>query len=270
MSKSKHSHNSHAPAPYINPHRPCVELNLSSSLSETTNTPVTPTITTGTPYVKVPVVLAETTVHIDMDSTINFPDPVLEIKDIKKNLKVTQCRLLLPTNRLFIRGFVRKTILYTTPCKGSRNCLSSEIRSLTVDVPFSTVTPITFINRPVFNAGTATTEFDYFTSSSLPWGCEDDKLLSGDFCKFNQVSTETFNEPTFCELISSRFVELDEAIGRKMGCVTNECGEDIEAPFEEGTFKSIEEKMVVELTLKVLQKQQIRVSSNSSSGDCDE
>ena len=32
-------------------------------------------------------------------------------------------------------------------------------------------------------------------------------------------------------------------------------------PFEEGTFTMIEEKMVIDITLKVLQNQQIRVTS---------
>src|SRR5690606_29175925 len=84
-------------------------------------------------------------------------------------------------------------------------------------------------------------------------------LLSADFSQFDQISGENFNELPFCELLSSKFIEYDEALDRKMGRVFGEDGEHFEAPFEEGTFTKVEEKMVVELTLKVLQKQQVEV-----------
>lgn len=83
---------------------------FSASQPECSNTPVTPKVVTGSVVTKVPVVLAETSVQVDMDTLINFPEPVLEIKDIKKDLKLTQCQLLLPTNKLFLQGFVRKNI----------------------------------------------------------------------------------------------------------------------------------------------------------------
>ena len=40
------------------------------------------------------------------------------------------------------------------------------------------------------------------------------------------------------------------------------------APIGEGYFKQVEEKMVLDITLKVLQNQQIRVSSTTND-DCD-
>ncbi len=89
--------------------------------------------------IKTPVVLAEVEVQINVDSFIKFPEPVLEIKAIKKQLKLVQARLLLPTNKLFLRGFVRKNIQYATPRYSSFKAVSSDIRSLTVDVPFTCI-----------------------------------------------------------------------------------------------------------------------------------
>ncbi|MFC7394442.1 CsxC family protein [Scopulibacillus cellulosilyticus] len=258
MSKEKHHHkhgNHDAPAPFINPSRPSVEMNLSTSIPETSNTPVTPSVTTGSSYINVPVVLAETTVQIDMDSTINFSEPVLEIRNIKKNLVITQARLLLPTNKLFIRGFVRKDIEYTTPRCQTSTSMTSEVRSLTVDVPFSTVTAIKFIKQPKFSPGTPPTQFSYFNSTNVPTACGDDQILSSNFCKNNQVSSETFNELPYVELLSSQFVELDEATNRSMTT---------------GTFTSMEEKMVVEVTLKVLQRQQVSVGGSNKKSKCDD
>ena len=41
-------------------------------------------------FVKVPVVLGEAKVQLDLTTKIDFPEPVLEIKDIKKQLKLVQ------------------------------------------------------------------------------------------------------------------------------------------------------------------------------------
>ncbi len=212
--------------------------------------------------IKVPVVLAETTVQIDTTAKIHFPEPVLEIKAVKKNLKLTQCRLLLPTNKLFLKGFVRKNIQYATPVNSWRHGVHSAIRSLTVDIPFETVTELDFLNKPQFRVNPDRDEFTFLRKNMLPEGFSSkDHLLSGDLSEFDQISGEEFNELPFCELISSRFIEFDEALDRKMGRVNDRNGERMESPFEEGTFTKIEEKMVIELTLKVLQKQQVEIDS---------
>ncbi|WLR52649.1 DUF3794 domain-containing protein [Bacillus tianshenii] len=221
-------------------------------------------------YVKVPVVLSETKVQIDMDATIKFPEPVLEIKEVKKNLKVTQCRLLLPTNKLFIKGFVRKNIQYATPKYSDRNSVVSNIRSLTIDLPFSTVTEIDYINPPQFEKNPDRRDFTYFRTHKLPQGFSDkDQLLSGDLSQFDQISGETFNELPYCELLHSNFIEYDEALDRKMGRVQDGSGNWVDGPFEEGTFTKVEEKMVVELTLKVLQKQQVYIDEKGHHHHCD-
>ncbi|MDQ0254965.1 hypothetical protein J2S74_002347 [Evansella vedderi] len=223
------------------------------------NTPQRPKVIKDA-FVKVPVVLAETKVQLDMIANIEFPEPVLEIKDIKKNIKVTQCRLLLPTNKLFIAGFVRKNIQYATPKYSGKDFVSSGINSLTVDVPFETVTEVDFINKPQLDFTPKDEQFTYYKESKLPKGFSDkEKLLSGDFAQFNKISGEKFNQLPYCELLSSQFIEYDEYLNRKMGEVFDKDGNKMDAPFEEGTFTKMEEKMVVELTLKVLQEQQVKI-----------
>ncbi|RXJ04229.1 DUF3794 domain-containing protein [Anaerobacillus alkaliphilus] len=212
--------------------------------------------------VKVPVVLAETVVQLDLNPKIDFPEPVLEIKNIKKNLKITQCRLLLPTNKLFIAGFVRKNIQYATPTHGSKDAVVSNIRSLTIDVPFKAVTEIDYIRKPKFEFGPESREFTFFTKSDLPDGFSSkEHLLSADLSQYDQYSGEEYNQLPYCEILSSRFIQYDESLDRKMGRVYDENHECIDAPFEEGTFTKIEEKMVVEVKIKVLQEQQVNIGS---------
>jgi hypothetical protein len=260
MSDKKQSKGSEHPAPPYFNYKPMKQKNALSP--KVGNRPVDPDVITGKATVKVPVVLAETVVQLDLNPTIKFPEPVLEIKSIKKNLKITQCRLLLPTNKLFLAGFVRKNIQYATPKYGTKDALVSSIRSLTIDVPFKAVTDVEYLRKPQFEYGPQSKEFTFFTKSDLPDGFSSkEDLLSGDLSQFDQYSGEEFNELPYCELLSSRFIQYDEALDRKMGRVHNEKGESIDAPFEEGTFTSIEEKMVVEIKLKVLQKQQMNVDS---------
>ncbi|WP_342045872.1 CsxC family protein [Bacillus sp. OTU530] len=237
-------------------------LHSNSVLPELSNRNVEPDITEGNVFAKIPVVIGETKVQIDVDTIINFPEPVLEIKAIKKNLKIVQCRLLTPTNKLFIKGFVRKNIQYATPTAATSNSVLSNIRSLTIDIPFTGVTAIDFLNNPKFQTNPDTKNFTFFTESQLPKGFSPkEHLLSGDLSQFDQLSGEHFNELPFCELIESRFIEFDEALDRQMGRVLNARGEVLHSPFEEGTFTRVEEKMVIELTVKVLQNQQVNVKS---------
>ncbi|WP_433744446.1 CsxC family protein [Falsibacillus pallidus] len=252
----------------------CVDVNVTASVGECENVTVDPILTNAGPrIVRVPVTLAEIKVRSNLVADIHFPDPVLEIKDIKKRVKVVQCRLLLPgvpagtdpfsaavypDLRLFLKGFVRKNIQYATPCPhSSEYCVSSEIRSLTVDVPFECVTTITaaeFISRPQLPFNNSRSEFDFFRAQELGHGYpEKDQLLSSDLSQFHQVSTQYYNQIPYCELLSSSIIEWDEATDRVP--LPNH------KPFEEGTFRTLKEKMFLEFTLKVLQNQQVNVTA---------
>lgn len=220
------------------------------------NTPVVPTpIETGA-IAKIPVVLAELTVQINVDSTITLPEPAFEIKQIKKRLKLVQCLLAQPTNKLFLKGFVRKNIDYSTRCGSNKQGFCGDIRHCTVDIPFTCVTPVAFnVAEPAPLLSNTSEEFEFLRTGKLgPEFPEKDVLESGDFTEFNQVSTEFFNELPFCEIVNVTITEYDEFIDRK-----HLFGEEI--PFEEFKFKAIEEKMVIDLTLKVLQKRQVAIGA---------
>ncbi|WP_438285224.1 DUF7852 domain-containing protein, partial [Bacillus toyonensis] len=56
--------------------------------------PATPITTPGAPIVKIPVVLAERTIQIVVESDISLDPPAVEIKRILKNAFLTQCKLV--------------------------------------------------------------------------------------------------------------------------------------------------------------------------------
>jgi hypothetical protein len=240
-----------------------INFDESANIGECDTTIVTPDdlIPAGGRIVKVPVLLQEVLVQIPLKARIRFPEPVLEIKQIKKRVKVTQCRLIQPHStdgprgKLFISGFVRKNIQFATPVEADEDEVFSRIRSLTVDVPFDCVAEINrFLTPPIGPFFNARQEFDFLVNQPLPAGFPlKDELMSTDISQFHQQSKEFFNEQIFCELVRSDITEWDEATSR----VPVKHG-----PFEEGTFKEVVEKMVLDLTLKVLQKQQVRVTAH--------
>ncbi len=92
-----------------------------------------------------------------------------------------------------------------------------------------------------------------FRSQELGHGFpEKDHLLSSDLSQFHQDSTQFYNELPFCELISSQIIEWDEAVDRQPLHGN--------APFEEGYFHRIVEKIFLQFTIKILQNQQVAVT----------
>ena len=242
----------------------CVDVD-SDVVGNIDNIPITPVGLPGGVVVRIPVVLATLTVTFNVHADIKLPEPVLEITNIRKKLKVTQCMLLQPTNILFISGFVRKNIEYTTGRCSNRKGVCGDIRHCTVDVPFQFSTPVDFTTTPADLLTNTGSEFEYFRSSDLPdkHFAEKDHLLSGDLSEINQFSTENFNELPFCDLITASVYEFDEFIGRKRPC-------DDDLPFEEKYFSLLEEKMVIQLTLNLLQKRSVSIPAVAgSSFRCD-
>jgi hypothetical protein len=235
-----------------------INFDDSASLNECEATVVSPGPLTpsGLRIVKVPVLLQEVSIQLPMRARIKFPERVLEIKKVKKRVKVTQCRLIQPRTgpaKLFLSGFVRKNIQYASPVHQDKDEVNSVIRSLTADIPFDCVADIrSFRTPPIGPFFNESREFDFLVNQPLPDGFpEKDELMSTDLSQFHQQSTEFFNEQIFCELVRADITEWDEAINRKSLK---------DGPFEEGTFTQIVEKMVLDLTLKILQNQQVRIS----------
>lgn len=222
--------------------------------------PIIPGIT-GPVIVKVPVTLSEISLQVNLDSIITLPEAALEIKYIKKNLKVTQCLLLLApggvtTNvPLFIKGFVRKNIDYATLGCSTTDGVCGDIRHCTVDVPFNCTTIVYFNGAlPVLPQPNSSNEFGYHRKQKIKGTgfAEKDHLLSSDLSEFNQVTEEFFTELPYCELIQARMVEYDEYLNRQRP-------KGVILPFEEREFRQVEEKMVLNIQLKIIQSQQVSI-----------
>lgn len=219
-----------------------------------------PDISTGKMIAKIPIIIAELTLQANVNTTIKFPKPVLEIKEVKKQMKIMQSRLLLPTNKLFIKGAIRKNILYVSPDNSHhvKNSDSHNLCSLTIDIPIQFVTEIKkYMSKPVMPKINEVQEFEFFATKPLPTECsEKDSFISNDLPHFQQFSKQHNNELPYCELVSSKIMEWDEPIyNHSLPSKT---------PIKEVCFTKMGEKMIVDLTIKVLQCQQVCITSSKS------
>ena len=242
-----------------------VKARTEVQLQDTPATPVVNPDLTGA-LIKVPLVLAETTLQVVVEADIPLDPPATEIKRVLKDVFLTQCKLV-PVGpfteindsgfftsegaKLFIEGYIRKNIEYAP-----KGC-NSALRTLTAKVPFSGFADLTgdLMNLPIFGFG------EQRRAQFLdPKHGESPRLD-----KYYFQNSVVYNEQPFCELISAEFFELDFSPNsfdsHKGKCSNND------------SFNKLREKIVTDLTLKVLQVQQIPlngggVAANRHEDDC--
>lgn len=119
------------------------EVLSSHTLEQAENFPIVPG------KYKVPVVLSEFVIQIDVEARVRLNLPSYEIKRIEKQVFLNQCRYIGGTNKVFISGYIRKNIEYA-----SRNCttesgISGVINDQVVHIPFRCVTRVNFNGAPL-------------------------------------------------------------------------------------------------------------------------
>ncbi|CAA7599597.1 Hypothetical protein DEACI_0223 [Acididesulfobacillus acetoxydans] len=194
------------------------------------------------------------TVSIPAEAIFTLPTLALEIKRVTKNVKITQCRFFntIPpiasgqpsdTPKLFLAGFVRKDIQYSQVLTQTSTTVQGSIQDFVVDVPISCVVSLgTGISVPATTFGQQQV-YEFATSTSLPAGfASKDQLLSADLSEFNVLSNEFLNKLPTCHLVYSQINEMDEALDRVPL---------VGGPFEEGVFRTVQEKMVVVIQVRL-------------------
>jgi hypothetical protein len=138
--------------------------------------------------------------------------------------------------KLFVAGHIRKNLEYAShECKGT-------LQDRIVDIPFTGFTELTFgpANFPILGiAESAEANF-----------LNDETNLDARLDKFFFQNLVKFNEQPFGELVAANFFELDFS-------------PTMVSPEE--TFNKLREKIVMELTLKVIQMQQVNIMNATAS-----
>lgn len=258
--------------PCVKEHKPCACVTAKTEVMAE-QVCVAPTlISEGDVYVKLPVILAKSNVTIPIEATITLDRPAVEIKRVKKNVYLTQARLIPPARRrrgfgdldltgiVFVQGFIRKNIEYATQtcssCDGTNIC--GDIGHCIVETPFEFTTRVIFFRPPIFQENIATSEFEFFTDELK--SCDEcaDNIVGKNPCDESFTFIEYFNEKPYVELVSAAVTELDiHKHSRKNG----------KNPTEQ-IFRRFTEKVIVNLTFKLLQKQQVRLTALEPDNPC--
>ncbi|ODA38754.1 hypothetical protein [Desulfosporosinus sp. BG] len=185
------------------------------------------------------------TISIPAETVFTLPTNALEIKTTRKKLKITQCRFynFLPpapgipqdTPKLFLQGFVRKDIQYSEAVRQTATSIEGTIKDFILKIPISCVVDLghALIIPP--------THFSYTPPTSGPFSPEN-KFLSGELTEFNMVTQQFLNLLPHCELLFSQISEMDDALDR----IPLPGG-----PSEEGVFRTLQEKMIILIQLRL-------------------
>ncbi len=210
------------------------------------NTPViqTPGLT---PILKVPVVLAEKTIQVVVEANIPLSPAATEIKRVTKNVFLEQVKLVpvrfvrigetdffrVTRAKLFVSGFIRKDIEYaSSACNGA-------LQDRIAEVAFSGFTEITadqFLTFPIIGV----------SEDSKAFFLNEKNDLTPRLDKYFFQNLVKYNEQPYGELVAANFYELD----------FSPVNVDIK-----GQFSTLREKIVMDLTLKILQVQQMQVQA---------
>jgi hypothetical protein len=209
----------------------------SSVLSECGSKAQTPMGRPGPLVAKIPVVLADFELQVNIESEVTLESVAREIKTIDKKVFLTECKLIPFTNKLFIEGYVRKSIQYSTGRYYDAASVGCDIKHTVYEIPFKGVTEITFSRQPVYGK-------DFKKKLAV---LHEDKLNENKK-EESWVHVSKPYEAIYCELVSAKIME------------TNQC-KDVYRYAEENTcrgdFIKLVGQMVLNITLRVLQQQYI-------------
>jgi hypothetical protein len=191
---------------------------------------------------KIPKVLAEFVIQIDSESKIRLNEPAYEIKRIEKQIFLTQCRFIPPTDKVFIEGYIRKNIEYAAKSCSRRSAIAGSIKDTTVHIPFKVSTKVDFDNKPHIKPNPTPKVARYF----------DPERMGKDIREADRSNIEIFNEPVYCELEWSAVYDAD----------INNVGTPIEGFLNEEEFQEFTDKSVVYLCIKLLQNQQVCIDDH--------
>ncbi|WP_029451624.1 CsxC family protein [Clostridium algidicarnis] len=219
----------------------CDSIVVDSEVLSTCNSKChTPMGSTGPLIAKIPVILSDVEVEINVESEIELEKTDItdiNVINIDKEVFVKECKLIPYTNKLFIEGYVQKNIQVSNNDCTNKASEGNKIEYTVVNSPFKCVTEIEFFKKPLYGES---------YKERL------NSLDKNTLCKNNNedswIHYSKLYEPVYCEYQYAKILETDifdnEDYGTKY------------LP-EEKKCKKILEKMVIFIRIKVIQNQQV-------------
>ncbi|MCQ6276134.1 hypothetical protein JMM81_14495 [Bacillus sp. V3B] len=190
------------------------------------------------PFLDAQVPLADFELEVDVEADVCLPTPAREIKSIRKNVTLKQCKALPSSQsakvvKLFITGILHKNIQYVEECSGF-------VRDHSTDITFTTIKRVELANPYVNPFGHYDIEFSQKASVSEYRELAKDEHGANP-CISGSETFETFNEPIECKLLGTKIREID-----------------LFKNFDNwGRFSTITEKAEIRLFLRLSQMQKV-------------
>lgn len=202
------------------------------TISESQSERIRPSGRGGPLIVKIPVVISQMRVHINIESKIRLDRPALDIRHCTRNVSITRCRLLDMGNKrsgkLYISGFVKEDIEYASEeCKGEKS-MTGELRYITVKIPFESSARVDYYMVPCMKKGGQMLAVALGEGSP---GVQGEDILYCEFEDINVLGADLFRENSFSENYG-----------------VERCG-----------FDTIVEHITVSLSFTLLQKQMVNI-----------
>lgn len=185
--------------------------------------------------VRVPVVITEIAIDISIQNTIKFTKNVINLVSVKRKVILKQCKLIAETNKLFFNGTVIKSIEYNEEVFHNGNNSRGRIKNMIIKIPFKCVTRVEYINNPQMCENKEETKVF--------------KMVNGE-----QTFIDSYRESdeVYCELVKVDFNELN----------IDGCNDATVKEQHIHTFRKLKQKMVMKLTVRLLQKQIVLIKKN--------
>ncbi len=202
---------------------------------------------------KIPVILAAFTVQVNINSLIEFSEPIFQIKEIMKKVNIYQCTIMQDTDVLFIKGSIKKNIGYYTNTFSNNNEIYGEVQTLTLDIPFKCTTHIKYnILKPQEIIKSTVKEFKYiknheYINNGLD---ENENIAHEDSDYINQIVNEYYNEAPYCEVVSNKIIEAERLIQSK--------SDTDNSSMQHGIY-AIEGEGVLYITIRILQNRLVSI-----------
>jgi len=208
---------------------------------------------------RIPVVLAETHIQIDLEADIKLKADFYEMKRVKKDVFLTSCRLMptvgrrdkcgnMVSGKLFLEGYIHENIEYAAAKCTEKDVVSGRIKHTTVKIPFQCVTEVFYQTPPIIKYRSGVKKIEYFDDTSINNNKCQEHLMGKSDCEQAFEELVYYTEKPYCELEQARIFESD--LNKK--------------PIKSDgviTFKRIAEKLVLFLRIKVLQVQQVNINN---------
>ncbi|MBU3114163.1 DUF7852 domain-containing protein [Clostridium lacusfryxellense] len=203
----------------------------------------------------VSIIIAEKNIDIPIESTFRLKNSALDIKKIKKDIYLTNSRLLpmyekddiFPSlnGKLFLEGFVRNKLDFSIAKSMHDNIINLDTECVIIYIPFKCTTLIHYKASPVFSKVKSLNYIPIYMSSN----CLD---INKDFNEYINCDVQPIN----CEIEQSKIYETYTLVDRK--------------PFSkdfplETHFHTIKENIIINLSLTLLQKQDITINYRKNS-----